>query len=161
MTPTTRNRLTALLIGAIYRIANALFPLIDTIVQQPTRPWIQRKRYADRFSHIIQQLLSLTARIRPQSIRRNPTFPQTTQPPALAPTQSPRPTTPRPQAPARLLSARQFATRLAILLRQLEQLAAEIGAALPQTILRNVARARTIAGCDALPPKIKSWERAG
>ena len=168
--PTTQNRLMALLVGAIYRIANGLFPVIETIVRKPNRPWQQRARLADRFSRILQQLLALTARIRPASLSRTPNFPTTPNrpvqpPPATQPTQ---PSPPRPLTaprPARLLSARQLAQRLQTLLRQLEQLAAEIGAALPATILRNVDRARTLAGCNALPPAPATprptWERAG
>ena len=166
----TQRRLMALLTGTIYRIANALFPVIDTIARQPDRPWQQRARFADRFSRILQQLLALTARIRPSSLSRYPSFPPR---PAAAPKPPgpPLPPKPRPQAPpgpARPLSARQFAQRLETLLQQLEQLAAEVGAALPPTIRRNVARARAIAGCNALPsPAARpamphlTWERAG
>ena len=167
---TTQRRLATLLIGAIYAIANSLFPVIDTIVRQPTRPWPQRASYAARFSRILQQLLGLTARIRPSTLSINPAFP--TRPPPATPRPStahattppnlPRP--PNPRRPALLFSARQVAQRLATLLRQLEQLAAEVGATLPTITHRNVARARAIAGCDALPnPTIRqaSWERAG
>ena len=175
--PITQRRLMALLTGAIYAIANGLFPMIDTIMQQPSRPWLQRANYANRFSRIIQQLLALTARIRPETLSRNPTFAtlpgRTAQPSPAAPQaqQQPAPIRPlgplrplRPLGPARLLSALQVARRIAILLRQLEQLVAEIGAALPGTIRRNVARARTLAGCNVLPSQLmphKSWERAG
>ena len=165
--PTTQRRLAALLTGAIYRIADALFPIIDTIVRKPTRPFMQRVGFANRFSRIIQQLLALTARIRPETLSRNPIFPKPparpTQPAPAAHPRQPgqiRPLT--PLRPARMLTARQVAQRLAILLRQLEQLAAEIGATLPPIILRNVVRARATAGCDALSPQtLPSWERAG
>lgn len=160
--PTTQHRLAAVLIGAIYRIVDGLFPVIQAIGRQPDRPWQQRTRIADRFSHILQQLLALTARIRPATLSRNPIFitisKHTT--PRTPPLQvKPARATP---APARQLSARQLALRLANLLRQLEHLAAEVQAALPATIHRQIARARTIAGCNALPPPATpSWERAG
>ena len=167
--PTTQRRLVALLVGTIYRIANGLFPVIDTIARQPGRPWQQRARLADRFSRILQQLLALTARIRPASLSRNPSFPILPKRPTLSAAAQPSPASthskPAPlrlPAPARLLSARQLAQRLATLLHQLEQLAAEIGAALPATIRRMIARARTLAGCNALPAMHSpSWERAG
>ena len=165
--PTTQRRLMALLTGAIYAIANGLFPIIDTVMQQPTRPWLQRANYANRFSRIMQQLLALTARIRPETLSRNPTFAPPPEPPAKPPAaaqpKQPAPIRPLgPLRPARLFSALQVARRLALLLRQLEKLAAEIGAALPPTIRRNITRARTLAGCHALPRLAHpTWERAG
>ena len=166
--PTTQRRLMALLTGAIYAIANGLFPMIDTIMQQPTRPWLQRANYANRFSRIMQQLLALTARIRPETLSRNPTFPTPPGRPAQPAPAAPQPKQPAPirplgpLRPARLFSALQVARRLALLLRQLEKLAAEIGAALPPTIRRNITRARTLAGCHALPRLAHpTWERAG
>ena len=160
--PTTQRRLTALLIGAIYGIANGLLPIIDAIAAQPTRPWHQRASLAARFSAILQQLLALTARIRPATLSRNPSFPT---PPTLRPAARPataNPIIPRPPAPARLLSARQLAKRLASLLHQLQQLAAEIGETLPTAIHRHIARARIVAGCNALPTRAHpSWETAG
>ena len=171
--PTTQRRLMALLTGALYAIANALFPVVNTVMQQPTRPWLQRANYADRFSRIIQKLIALAARIRPETLSRNPTFQTNPQQPAR-PTPAALPKQPgplRPLAPlrpARPLSPLQFAQRLAKLLRQLEQLAAELRTALPATILRNAARARAIAGCHALPSPAdptatpnRTWERAG
>ena len=159
--PATQSRLKALLVGAIYAIVDALFPLINTIAQKPDRPWHQRASFATRFSRILQDLLALTARIRPDALTRNPTFPplpdRSAQPPKTATPKQPGPL--RPIRPAPLLSARQFAQRLEALLQKLIELAAEIGAALPQTILRNIERARAITGCDTLPPT--TWERAG
>ena len=173
-TPTTQRRLMALLTGAIYAIANSLFPLIDTVMQQTDRPWVKRALYADRFSRIIMHLLGLSARIRQNSLSRSPTFDTTPQPPPTATktAAAKQPATIRapgslraaPLRPASLLSPLQFARRLAILLRQLEKLVAEIGAALPANIHRNIARARTIAGCHTLPLPTnphQTWERAG
>lgn len=171
--PTTQNRLMTLIVGAIYTIANSLFPVIETIMQQHTRPWVQRERFAHRLSRILQQLLGLTARIRPTTLTRNPTFPTRPHPVATPPASTTPTTTPgpiRPRRPARLVSARlfsarQLALRLLVLLHQLEQLAAEAGAALPPIIHRNIARARAVAGCHALPPPATTtqttWERAG
>ena len=163
--PTTQHRLAAVLIGAIYRIVDGLFPVIQAIGRQPDRPWQQRSSIADRFSHILQQLLALTARIRPATLSRNPIFvtiPKQTAPRTPTPQIHPIHAAPAQPAPARQLSARQLALRLANLLRQLEHLAAEVQAALPATIHRQIARARTIAGCNALPPPpTPSWERAG
>ena len=156
--PTTQRRLMALLVGAIYRIVNGLFPVIDTIVKQSARPYPERVGLAARFSRIIQQLLALTARIRPETLARNPVFPKPRQPTTRSATDA-LPRQPGPARPTRMLSALQLALRLATLLRQLEILAAEIRATLPPGILHAVARARTLAGCDALPTK--SWERAG
>lgn len=168
---TTQHRLAALLIGAIYRIVDGLFPVIQAIGRQPDRPWQQRARIADRFSRILQQLLALTARLRPATLSRNPIFPTTS--PLPSPTtpilkiQHATAVQPRPAAPIRLLSARQFALRLASLLRQLDQLVAEVQAALPASIHRHLARARAIAGCNALHNPIAattphpSWESAG
>ena len=165
--PTTQRRLMALIVGTIYRIANGLLPVIDTIIRQPTRPWQQRARLADRFSRILQQLLALTARIRPDSLNRHPSFATTPKnpKPQTAPDQT-RPSPRQPPAPSRpapLLPARQLAQRLQNLLTQLEALAAEIGATLPATIRRHIARARAIAGCHTLPTLAPpaSWERAG
>ena len=165
-TPATQRRLMALLTGAIYAITNSLFPIIDTVMQQTSRSWMQRSTYADRLSRIIMHLLGLSARIRPNSLSRNPTF-NTPQPPQAATTTA----TPKqpgalrplgPLRPASLFSPLQFARRLAFLLRQLEKLIAEIGATLPANIQRNIARARTIAGCNTLPTNLqKTWEPAG
>ena len=164
--PALQRRLMDHLIAAIHGIAGALIPVIDTIAKQPTRPWQQRARLADRFNAIIRELLALTARIRPATLSPTPSFPIA--PPRPAPqTQADEPAQPRPTkrpptsrtGPARLLSARQLAQRLAKLLRQLESLAAEAGAALSAQLHHHIASARTIAGCNALPQT--SWERAG
>lgn len=163
--PTTQRRLTALVVGAIYAIVDALFPIIKTIAHDTGRSWNQRASYTARLTRILQELLALTARIRPTSLSRNPTFNsvpnQTAQPAAATTPKQPAPIRPLPPiGPARPLSARQFAKRLQHLLRQLEKLAAEIGTALPAIIHRNIERARAMTGCDTLPPT-KTWERAG
>ena len=168
--PATQRRLTALLVGAIYAIVDALFPIIDTIAHDTARPWNQRASLADRLTRILQELLALTARIPPNTLAHtlshnptNPPTPATTTPAATTPATptQPGPLRPlRPLAPARLLSPRQFAKRLEALLRQLENLAAEIGAALPDIILRCIERARAITACDTPPPQT-TWERTG
>ena len=163
--PTTQRRLVALLVGAIHAIVDAIFPIIETVAQDTRRPFHQRASIAVRFTNILQQLLALTAQIRPETLNRNPTLspkPNTpAQPSTTASPNQPRPIRPLPPiAPARFLSHRQFAKRLEHLLRQLEKLAAEIGAALPAIIHRNIDRARAITGCDTIPP-IATWERTG
>ena len=160
----------AILTGAIYTIANSLFPIIDTVMKQTDRPWMQRSTYADRFSRIIMHLLGLSARVRQESLSRNPTFAPMPERPAAtkATTAAAKQSGPirplGPLRPASLLSPLQFARRLAILLRQLEKLVAEIGAALSPAICRNIDRARTIAGCHNLPSPTnpqQTWEQAG
>ena len=132
---------------ALYALAEALIPYTNHIRADPRLPWLNRNRAAARLSHIIQQLLALTARLDPHRVGSN----------AFAPL---RPARPRrhPAAPthpsSRPLSARQLATRIAALLAELEAIARETGHPLPKIIQHLARHTQTLAGCEALrlPP---------
>ena len=148
--------LLARMIAAIYGIIDALVPVIETIENTQTRPWVERTRFGDRFWAIIRELIALTIRIEPESLAENPTFP-----PLRPRAPRPAPANPRPRArfPKTTLSPRQLAKRLATLLHKLICLAAEAQAALTPDFHHQATQLRTLAGCDRLPPQ--SWETSG
>lgn len=153
----TRQRLHAVIVGAIYRIVDHLLPVIATLVSEPTRSWTERARLDARFSLIVQRLLALTARIHPAKLVQDPVYPVHPAPPV--------PTGPRAapavrHAPAPFLSQRRFARCLARLLDLLQRLAAELAATLPDPVRRNLARLHRLARTDRLPTAV-TWERTG
>jgi hypothetical protein len=164
-TPTQRalqRRLCASLRATIFAIANALLPLARAIERQTDKPWQQRASLSARLFAIIQEILALTTRIRPATIAQNPVFPaRTPRRPSTRTATAP----PGPTLPKNPLSARQLAQRLESLLRKLQELAAEARAFIPKRLHNLTARARHIAGCDALPiphpTRLHAWERAG
>ena len=160
-------RLLARLVAAIYGITETLIPIVQAIATTPGRPWQQRTRLQARFWTIIRAFIALPLRIQPGTLSANPVFapprPKTRTNPAQAPA-APKPTTPpRPRSPG--MTPRQLAQRLAFLLLQLERLAMEAGTTLTAAYHHHAARARTIAGCHALPSQSLSpqttWERSG
>jgi hypothetical protein len=177
--PHLQARLLARLIGAIYGITEALVPIVQAVTSKPVHPWQERMRYSNRFWAIIRELLALTIRIQPGTLSDNPVFPpirpRKPRPAAPAPTREVPPLPQSPFTPPAYHSApitpRKLAQRLALLLHQLECLAAEAGAALTAPFHRHAALARTIAGCTVCPPAPPrtprnardrwSWERAG
>ena len=153
--PATQRRLLDLLLAAINGIVDALIPIIDTVDNNPNRPWLERTRLGDRFWAIIRELFALTTRIEPESLPEHPTFPPI-RPHTLRPNRAP---AQRARFPTATLSPRQLAKRLAALLYQLLCLAAEANAAVTPEFNRLATQLRTIAGCDARPPQ--TWETTG
>ena len=156
--PTTLDRLEGLLatlLAAINGLVDALLPIIESVDNNPHRPWVERTRLGDRFWTIIRQLFALTARTAPESLAENPTFPPI---PPRAPSQKCVKTL-RAKHPTATLSPRQLAKRLAVLLHALLCLAAEANAALTPAFHHHAAQLRVIAGCNALPPQ--TWETTG
>ncbi len=152
-----QHGLLASLLAAIYAMADALAPVMHTIARTPNRPWVERTRYTARFWAIIREFLALTARIQPESISENPSFPPLR---PSAPRPAPATTRPRARFPKSTLSSRQLAKRLAALLHKLICLAAEANTALTPEFHHLATELRLISGCDRLP-NLQPWETTG